>query len=226
MPDPEPGPGEVLVEVAATAVNRADVMQRQGHYPPPPGASPYLGLECSGRSAALGDEVAGWNVGDEVCALLREWDRPARILMLTAAAGIDDLVSGLDLGADDYLAKPFDFTELMARIRALGRRSTPAVAPVLRFADVELDPSKMAVTRGGAPIALTPREHAVLEILLRAGGGIVSSEELLEKAWDEHADPLTTSVRVIVSRLRTKLGDPPLIETLVTKGYRMREPSG
>ena len=160
--------------------------------------------------------------GDDVCTSLRATGRPTRIIMLTAAATIDDLVVGLDLGADDYLAKPFDFAELLARLRALGRRS-PVVAPsVLRYADVELDPARLTVTRAGAPIDLTPREFAVLEVLLRAGGEVVRTEEILEKAWDEHADPMTTSVRVIMSRLRTKLGPPPVIETLVTRGYRMR----
>ncbi|HEY4377487.1 MAG TPA: response regulator transcription factor [Acidimicrobiales bacterium] len=160
--------------------------------------------------------------GDDVCRQLRAAGRAARILMLTAAATVEDLVSGLDLGADDYLAKPFDFAELRARIHALERRA-PHVSPaVLHFADVELDPARLTVTRGGRPVDLTPREHAVLELLLRAEGAPVTAEELLEKAWDEHADPLTTAVRVIVSRLRSKLGEPPLIETLLTKGYRLR----
>jgi DNA-binding response OmpR family regulator len=161
--------------------------------------------------------------GDELCRLVRASGSDVRIIMVTAAASTDDLVEGLDLGADDYLAKPFDLRELLARIRALGRRAGDVRPSVLRFADVELDPARMAVTRGGAELDLTPREHAVLAILMRADGAVVSSESLFEQAWDERADPFTASVRVIVSRLRSKLGDPPLIETVHTRGYRMSE---
>jgi len=162
--------------------------------------------------------------GDEVCRQLRQAQVGSRIIMVTAASTVDDLVTGLDLGADDYLAKPFELAELLARLRALGRRS-PNVSPaVLRFGDVELDPAAMAVSRAGRPISLTPREHAVLAVLLRAGGQLVSAEDLFEQAWDDRADPFTASVRVIVSRLRSKLGDPPLIETVVTRGYRLVEP--
>jgi DNA-binding response OmpR family regulator len=163
--------------------------------------------------------------GDDVCQRLRAEQVPARIIMVTAAATTDDLVSGLDLGADDYLAKPFELAELLARLRALSRRSPQAMPTVLRFADLELDPARVLAKRAGRLLILTPREFAVLEVLMRAEGGVVSAEELLEQAWDEHADPFTQSMRVIVSRLRSKLGDPPLIETVVTRGYRMAEPS-
>jgi DNA-binding response OmpR family regulator len=163
--------------------------------------------------------------GDDVCQRLRAEGVPARIIMVTAAATTDDLVSGLDLGADDYLAKPFELAELLARLRALSRRSPQAMPTVLRFADLELDPARVLAKRAGRLLILTPREFAVLEVLMRAEGGVVSAEELLEQAWDEHADPFTQSMRVIVSRLRAKLGDPPLIETVVTRGYRMALPS-
>jgi DNA-binding response OmpR family regulator len=159
--------------------------------------------------------------GDEVCRRLRSVGSPSRIIMVTAAATLDDLVEGLDLGADDYLTKPFELAELLARLRALQRRSTPAASPVLRFEDLELDPAQLRVTRAGRPVDLTPRELAVLAVLLRADGGVVSAEQLFEQAWDDRADPFTASVRVIVSRLRAKLGDPPLIRTVVTKGYRL-----
>lgn len=159
--------------------------------------------------------------GDEVCRRLNTAQAPARILMLTAAAGLDDLVGGLDLGADDYLTKPFRFAELLARVRALGRRSGPPATTVLRRGDVTLDPARGVATRGTTELSLTHRELGVLELLLRAEGRIVSAEELLERVWDENADPFTTAVRVIMSRLRGKLGEPPVIETVVGRGYRM-----
>lgn len=144
-----------------------------------------------------------------------------RVLMLTASAGIDDRVEGLSLGADDYLAKPFAFPELVARVRALGRRSTPAAPPILKAGDVELDSARRTVARDGKPVELTRKEFGVLEVLLAAGGQVVSSEELLERVWDENADPFTTTVRVTVMTLRRKLGDPGVIETVVGAGYRV-----
>ena len=159
--------------------------------------------------------------GDEVCRRLVAASISARILMLTAAAELDDLVHGFSLGADDYLAKPFRFAELHARVVALVRRNATPSAVVLRHGDIALASQQQLATRAGRELALTAREFAVLEVLMRAGARIVSSEELLEKAWDEHADPFTTSVRVIVSRLRSKLGEPPAIATVVGKGYRL-----
>jgi DNA-binding response OmpR family regulator len=159
--------------------------------------------------------------GDEVCRALGADGHPARVLMLTAAGTVADRVSGLDTGADDYLSKPFAFAELVARIRALGRRSTPALPPVLERADLRLDPAGRTATRAGRRLALSPKEFAVLHLLLAARGGVVSAEQLLEKAWDEAADPFTQSVKVTVSRLRRKLGDPPLIETVPQAGYRV-----
>ena len=158
--------------------------------------------------------------GDDICAKLAGTAR-ARILMLTAAGTIDDRVGGLGLGADDYLPKPFAFAELVARIRALARRSHPAVPPVLIARGVTLDPARRLATRQGRDLDLGPKELAVLELLMAAGGRVVSAEELLERAWDEMADPFSTAVKVTVSRLRRKLGDPPVIETVPQAGYRI-----
>jgi DNA-binding response OmpR family regulator len=141
--------------------------------------------------------------------------------MLTASGTISDRVDGLSLGADDYLSKPFAFAELVARLRALGRRATPAVPPVLNAGDVVLDPSRRTVSRSGAQVDLTRKEFGVLEVLLGARGAVVSSEELLERVWDENADPFTTTVRVTVMTLRKKLGEPGIIETVVGSGYRV-----
>jgi DNA-binding response OmpR family regulator len=159
--------------------------------------------------------------GDEVCAALVRARRRARVLMLTAAATIEDRVDGLGLGADDYLPKPFAFAELVARLRALYRRAQPAIAPVLEASDLRLDPARRTVSRAGRTLDLGPKEFGVLELLLSSGGRAVSAEELLERVWDEMADPFSTSVKVTMSRLRRKLGDPPLIETLPQAGYRI-----
>jgi DNA-binding response OmpR family regulator len=158
--------------------------------------------------------------GDTVCAKLAGAVR-ARILMLTAAGTIEDRVTGLDRGADDYLPKPFAFAELVARIRALARRSHPAVPPVLAMRGITLDPARRRATRHGTDLDLGPKELAVLELLMAAGGRVVSAEELLERGWDEMADPFSTAVKVTVSRLRRKLGDPPVIETVAQAGYRI-----
>jgi DNA-binding response OmpR family regulator len=159
--------------------------------------------------------------GDEVCRTLVADGCESRILMLTAATTIDDRVDGLDLGADDYLPKPFDFAELMARIRALARRSRPAQPPTLVRGELWLDPAHHVVTKAGLPLPLSPKEFAVLELLLGAQGAVVSSEEILERVWDEYADPFSTAVKTTISRLRAKLGDPPIIETVAQAGYRI-----
>jgi len=158
--------------------------------------------------------------GDEVCASLAGTVR-ARILMLTAAGTIEDRVDGLDRGADDYLPKPFAFAELVARLRALARRSQPAIPPVLSARGLTLDPARRVASRYGKRLDLGPKELAVLELLMAAGGRAVSAEELLERAWDEMADPFSTAVKVTVSRLRRKLGNPPVIETVAQAGYRI-----
>jgi DNA-binding response OmpR family regulator len=157
--------------------------------------------------------------GDTVCRELAEHGT-ARILMLTASGTVEDRVEGLTLGADDYLGKPFAFSELVARVRALSRRSAPATPPVLRTGDVVLDPARRTAERAGRLLHLTPKEFGVLEQLLAAGGAVVSAETLLDKVWDEHADPFTNAVRITVGTLRRKLGDPPLIETVTSAGYR------
>ena len=141
--------------------------------------------------------------------------------MLTAAGTLEDLVEGLSLGADDYLAKPFRFAELVARIRALSRRSVPSRPPVLSHGDIELDPSRRVLTRAGVPIELTRKEFSVLEVLIGADGATVSAEELLERVWDEHTDPFTNVVRMTIMTLRRKLGDPPVLETVIGVGYRL-----
>jgi DNA-binding response OmpR family regulator len=159
--------------------------------------------------------------GDQVCATLVESGTDTRILMLTAAVTVPQRVAGLGLGADDYLTKPFDFAELIARIHALGRRARPAAPPVLQRGGIRLDPHRRTVTRNGEPVSLSRKEFAVLAELLRADGGVVSAEQLLEKAWDEHTDPFTGVVRFTIMMVRRKLGDPPIIETLPGAGYRI-----
>jgi DNA-binding response OmpR family regulator len=159
--------------------------------------------------------------GDEVCRALTERDSPTRVLMLTAAADIDDRVEGLALGADDYLPKPFAFRELAARVAALGRRSRPATPPILHRAGIRVDPHRREVYRDGRYVPLSRKEFAVLTELLRADGAAVSAEQLLEKAWDEHADPFSHAVRMTILKLRRKLGEPPVVLTDPGVGYRI-----
>jgi DNA-binding response OmpR family regulator len=158
--------------------------------------------------------------GDDVCRRLSERDAPCRVLMLTAAAGVEERVAGLSLGADDYLQKPFAFAELVARIRALSRRR-PSAPPVLSRGDLTADLARRTVTRAGRPISLTRKEFGILEALLLADGAVLSAEELLDRVWDEHLDPFSNIVQVTVGRLRRKLGDPQLIHTVVGTGYRL-----
>jgi DNA-binding response OmpR family regulator len=159
--------------------------------------------------------------GDEVCAQLVAAGTRSRVLMLTGATASEDLVDGLALGADDYLNKPFDFPVLVARIGALARRAQPGIPPVLEHGDVLLDTAKRCACRAGSDLELTPKEFGALELLLAAQGRVVSAEELLARVWDENADPFTNAVRITMSRLRAKLGDPPLIETIAKAGYRI-----
>ena len=159
--------------------------------------------------------------GDQVCTTLVDAGVDTRILMLTAATAVAQRVAGLGLGADDYLTKPFAFAELAARIQALGRRARPAAPPVLECAGIRLDPHRRTVTRHGHPVELSRKEFAVLAELLRAAGGLVSAEQLLEKAWDEHTDPFSGIVRFTIMMVRRKLGDPPVIQTVPGSGYRI-----
>jgi DNA-binding response OmpR family regulator len=159
--------------------------------------------------------------GDQVCRSLVAEGRDGRILMLNAAGAIEDRVDGLSLGADDYLPKPFAFAELVARVRALARRSGAQLPPVLVHGDLRVDPANRLASRNGQRLSLSPKELAVLEYLLGAGGRVISAEELLEHVWDENADPFTTTVKVTIKRLRAKLGEPPLIDTVPRSGYRI-----
>jgi DNA-binding response OmpR family regulator len=159
--------------------------------------------------------------GDEVCARLVAAGGRTRVLMLTGAAENEDLIDGLGLGADDYMAKPFDFPALVARIGALARRAQPSIPPVLEHGDVLLDTAKRRAHRAGRTLALRPKEFGVLELLLAAQGRVVSAEELLERVWDEQADPFTHTVKITISRLRAKLGEPPVIQTVAKAGYRI-----
>jgi DNA-binding response OmpR family regulator len=159
--------------------------------------------------------------GDDVCRALVSRAVRARILMLTAADTIESRVDGLSLGADDYLPKPFAFAELVARIRALARRSQPAVPPILTSGDIRLDTSQRVASRAGRRLELSPKELAVLELLLAADGAPLSARELLDRAWDEYVDSFSDVVKVTISRLRRKLGDPPAIETVPHAGYRI-----
>jgi DNA-binding response OmpR family regulator len=159
--------------------------------------------------------------GDDICRTLAAERSPSRILMLTAARSVTDRVEGLGLGADDYLPKPFDFTELVARIQALARRPGAPPPAGLGYRDLSMDPARRIATRAGRRLALTPKEFAVLGCLLAADGRPLSAEELLQRVWDEAADPFTTTVKTTIRRLRAKLGDPPVIETVRESGYRI-----
>lgn len=169
--------------------------------------------------AVLDRDMPG-RTGDDVCRWMVDSRNGARILILTAASGIRDRVDGLGLGADDYLTKPFAFAELAARVQALARRPPSGSSPVIDRAGVVLDIPKHRAFRDGRLLDLTPKEFAVLSVLMRSDGDVVSSEELLEKAWDEYADPFTNAVRVAVMTLRKKLGDPPVVHTVPRVGYR------
>ena len=159
--------------------------------------------------------------GDDVCRTLSAEQPRTKVLMLTAARTTDELVQGLSLGADDYLTKPFRFAELVARLRALGRRRGEALPPVLRSGDLELDPGRRTAARAGSPLELAPKEFAVLEALMAARGQVVSPEALVEQVWDEQLDPLSNTLRMTVMTLRRRLGEPALIETVRGSGYRL-----
>jgi DNA-binding response OmpR family regulator len=184
------------------------------------GASGLEKVTVNGYDVVVLDRDLPQLHGDELCAQIISSPCTSRILMLTAAGQVEDRVDGLNLGADDYLAKPFDFSELVARVRALARRS-PSAPPVLTRGDLVVDRIRRLVTRAGRPVLLARKELGILEVLVSADGGVVSSEQLLEQVWDEHADPFTNTVAVTVLRLRRKLGEPPLVETVIGGGYRI-----
>ncbi|GLY93212.1 response regulator transcription factor [Actinoplanes sp. NBRC 103695] len=178
-------------------------------------------LTVNSYDVAVLDRDMPGRTGDEVCRQMVGSGDGTKVLMLTAAAGIRDRVEGLGLGADDYLTKPFAFAELVARVQALSRRSGPALPPVLEQDGIVLDSTRHTATRDGRMLTLSSKEFAVLHVLMRAGGRVVSAEELLEHAWDEHADPFTNAVRMTVMTLRRRLGDPPVIQTVRRAGYRI-----
>ncbi|GAA2118612.1 response regulator transcription factor [Actinomadura napierensis] len=181
-------------------------------------------LACTRYDVVVLDRDLPGVHGDEVCRRQAADRSGSRVLMLTAAGTVRDRVEGLGLGADDYLPKPFDFAELVARIRALGRRPATSLPPVLERGDVTCDPGRRVAFRAGRRLELSPKEFALLECLLGAAGRVVSAEELLERVWDEAADPFTTAVKQTMRRLRAKLGDPPVIRTVREGGYQIGEP--
>ena len=185
------------------------------------GAAAMERLSVNRYDVAVLDRDMPGATGDEVCRWMVDTGVGTRILILTAASGIRDRVDGLGLGADDYLTKPFAFAELAARVQALGRRSGAATPPVLDQHGIVLDVPRHSASRDGQVLSLTPKEFAVLSVLMRAEGQVVTAEQLLEQAWDEHADPFTNAVRVAVMTLRRKLGDPPVIQTVPRVGYRL-----
>jgi two-component system response regulator VanR len=212
---------EDLADALRTALRRAAIAADVAH----DGDTALALLEVNDYDAVVLDRDLPGISGDEVCRAVAGRRQPTRVLMLTAARRLDQKVAGFELGADDYLTKPFELPELIARLRALARRPSEGAPPVLAAGDVELDPFRVEVRRAGRWVAVTRKEFAVLHVLMTAGGGIVSAEQLLEKAWDENANPFTNAIRVTISSLRKKLGEPPVIQTLPGLGYRI-EPGG
>jgi len=213
----------VVEDHSRLAATVATVLRREGM---------AVDVALDGRDALSRAQITTYDVvvldrdlpgvhGDEVCRSLVADGNASGVLMLTAAGTLEDRVEGLGIGADDYLAKPFHLAELVARVRALSRRSRRALPPTLVHGDLELDSTHRVVTRAGLPLALGAKEFAVLEVLLGAQGAVVSAEEILARAWDDAVDPFTNTVRMTISRLRAKLGDPSVIETVVPVGYRI-----
>jgi two-component system response regulator VanR len=208
---------EDLADAVRTALGRAAIAADVAY----DGDTALALLAVNDYDAVVLDRDLPGMSGDEVCRAIAGQRLPARVLMLTAARRLDQKVAGFELGADDYLTKPFELPELIARLRALARRPREAAPPVLTAGDVDLDPFRVEVLRAGRRVPVTRKEFAVLHVLMSARGGTVSAEQLLEKAWDENADPFTNAIRVTISSLRKKLGEPPVIHTLPGHGYRI-----
>ncbi len=208
---------EDLADAVRTALRRAAIAADVAY----DGDTAMAQLAVNDYDAVVLDRDLPGTSGDEVCRAIAGQRLPARVLMLTAARRLDQKVAGFELGADDYLTKPFELPELIARLRALARRPSEGAPPVLTAGDVDLDPFRVEVLRAGRRVPVTRKEFAVLHVLMSARGGTVSAEQLLEKAWDENADPFTNAIRVTISSLRKKLGEPPVIRTLPGHGYRI-----
>jgi two-component system, OmpR family, response regulator VanR len=208
---------EDLADAVRTALRRAAIAADVAY----DGDAALAQLAVNDYDAVVLDRDLPGMSGDEVCRAIAGQRLPTRVLMLTAARRLDQKVAGFELGADDYLTKPFELPELIARLRALARRPSVGAPPVLTAGDVDLDPFRVEVLRAGRRVPVTRKEFAVLHVLMSARGGTVSAEQLLEKAWDENADPFTNAIRVTISSLRKKLGEPPVIHTLPGHGYRI-----
>lgn len=207
---------EDLADAVGTALRRAAIAADVAY----DGDAALAQLGVNDYDAVVLEDLPGVS-GDEVCRVIADEGLPVRVLMLTAAKRLDEKVAGFELGADDYLTKPFELPELIARLRALARRPSGGAPPVLAVGDVALDPFRVEVRRAGRWVPVTRKEFAVLQVLMAARGGTVSAEQLLEKAWDENANPFTNAIRVTISSLRKKLGDPPVIRTVPGHGYRI-----
>lgn len=208
-----------LAEAVGTALTRAGMGVRVAFS----GSEGLLLIDASPPDVLVLDRDLPGIHGDEVCRRVVAEHPSTRVIMLTASGTVDDRLEGFDLGADDYLPKPFDMKELVARVKALAKRNAPERGELLTCADVRLDTFRRTVERAGAPVNLSPKEFAILEVLMRADGGVISAEELLEEAWDANADPFTNSPRVTISHLRRKLGDPWIIHTKAGAGYYVAE---
>jgi two-component system response regulator VanR len=208
---------EDLADAVRTVLRRAAIAADVAY----DGDTALAQLSVNNYDAVVLDRDLPGISGDEVCRAIADQRLPTRVLMLTAARRLDQKVAGFELGADDYLTKPFELPELIARLRALARRPSESAPPVLTSGDVELDPFRVEVRRAGRWVPVTRKEFAVLHLLLAARGGVVSAEQLLEKAWDENANPFTNAIRVTISSLRKKLGEPSVIHTVPGRGYRI-----
>ncbi|MDK7135584.1 response regulator transcription factor [Corynebacterium sp. UMB4614] len=208
-----------LADAICTALNSAN-MQATAVYD---GATARSSIDDTRPDVVVLDRDLPGIHGDDICRWVVDTHPATRVIMLTASGALDDRLAGFDLGADDYLPKPFEVPELIARVNALAKRNLPVRGEVYRCGDVRLDTFRREVTRGGVAVPLSPKEFAVLEVLMEAAGGVISAEDLLAEAWDENADPFTNSPRVTVSHLRKKLGEPRIVHTVAGAGYYVAE---